>query len=420
MYSKVLAWGKLIAITGSAQVIIQALGFVGGILVIRLLPTHEYALYTLANTMLGTMTVLADGGISAGVMAQGGKVWQDKGKLGAVLVTGLDLRKKFAVASLVISVPVLFLLLRHHNASWLMTGLVVISIVPAFYSGLSSTIFQLPLKLRQDIAPLQKNQVLSSVARLVLLTLTMFIFPWSFIAVLASGIPQIWANIRLQKISSVYADWSQSPDDEVKKDVIYVVKRLLPGALYYCLSGQISIWLISLFGSTEAVAQIGALGRLAMMLALFNILFNTLITPRFARLSGEKMVLLKRFIYYHLGLMLLTVAMLAFVWKMPAEILWVLGKDYANLEKELFLSIMGACINLIAGLSFALLTSRGFAINPFISIPVSLVSVVFGVTVMEVSSIQGVLWFNIFISSIQLLMNSAYGCLKLFQIKVLS
>jgi hypothetical protein len=29
-------------------------------------------------TMLGTITVLSDGGISTGLMAQGGKVWNDK------------------------------------------------------------------------------------------------------------------------------------------------------------------------------------------------------------------------------------------------------------------------------------------------------------------------------------------------------
>jgi hypothetical protein len=81
-YDTVVSWGKLISITGSVQLILQALGFASGILIIRLLPVQEYAFYTLANTMLGTMTVLSDGGISAGVMAQGGRVWKDKEKLG--------------------------------------------------------------------------------------------------------------------------------------------------------------------------------------------------------------------------------------------------------------------------------------------------------------------------------------------------
>src|SRR4051794_12896030 len=93
-YSRIFGWGKLITITGGAQAIVQGTGMLSGILIIRLLSTHQYAWYTLANTMLGTMTILSDAGISTGVMAQGGKVWQDKEKLGAVLATGLDLRRK--------------------------------------------------------------------------------------------------------------------------------------------------------------------------------------------------------------------------------------------------------------------------------------------------------------------------------------
>src|SRR5690606_2402187 len=138
-YSRISEWSKLIVITGSSQILIQALGFISGILVIRLLSIHEYALYTLANTMLGTLTILADGGISTGTMALGGKVWRDRDELGKVVATGLDLRKKFAVGSLLVSVPILIYLLRHHEASWLMTVLIVLSLIPAFFSALSGT-----------------------------------------------------------------------------------------------------------------------------------------------------------------------------------------------------------------------------------------------------------------------------------------
>src|SRR5690606_9246771 len=89
--------GKLATIAGSTQLMIQLLSLISGIFVIRLLPTEEYALYTLANTMLGTMMILADSGIAAGVTAQGGKVWKNKQKLGSVLSTGFHLRKKFAL-----------------------------------------------------------------------------------------------------------------------------------------------------------------------------------------------------------------------------------------------------------------------------------------------------------------------------------
>src|SRR5438045_2535474 len=47
--AKAFEWGKLISITGAAQIIVQLTGLISGIIVIRLLPTQEYALYTLAN-----------------------------------------------------------------------------------------------------------------------------------------------------------------------------------------------------------------------------------------------------------------------------------------------------------------------------------------------------------------------------------
>ncbi|MEP6746613.1 MAG: polysaccharide biosynthesis protein, partial [Bacteroidota bacterium] len=256
-YSKVFEWGRLISITGSAQIMVQLISFVCGILVIRMLPTQEYALYTLANAMLGTMILLADSGVSTGVMAQGAKVWQNDAKLGAVLVTGLDLRKKFAIGSLIIATPALLYLLRHHGASWLVSILIIVSLIPAFFTGLSGTLLEIVFKLRQNIVPLQKIQVMNNAGRLALLSALLLIFPWTFIAILAAGIPQIWANIRLRKLSASYADWTQKPDPVVRKEILYIVKRVIPGAIYYCLSGQITIWLISIFGTSKALAQMG-------------------------------------------------------------------------------------------------------------------------------------------------------------------
>jgi hypothetical protein len=91
-YSRAVEWGKLISLTGSAQMLVQGIALISGIFIIRLLPTEEYALYTLANTMLGTISLLADGGISTGTLATGGKVWQDPVALGKVVVTGMETR----------------------------------------------------------------------------------------------------------------------------------------------------------------------------------------------------------------------------------------------------------------------------------------------------------------------------------------
>lgn len=415
---RVRNWIKLITVTGSAQLIVQFIGLISGIAVIRVLPTHEYGIYTLANTMLGTMIILADGGISYGVMAQGGKVWQDKAKLGAVLATGMQLRKLFAVGSLIIAVPCLLYLLRHHNASWIMALLVVMSLIPAFFTSLSGTILQIPPQLHQDIGPLQKNSVIANLLRLVLTLITLFAFPWAFVAVLAAGLSQLWANIKLKKIASGYADWLQAPDPKIKKELLSFVMRIIPGSIYYCISGQITVWLISFFGNTHAVAQIGALGRLAMTLSVFSTLLTTLVLPRFARLPDNKKEIFKKFAQIQFVLWVLAGLIIGIAYLFPTEILWVLGKAYGNLKTELVLTITGSCMGLIAGSSFYLATSRGWVINPLISIPLTITAITVGVMFMDISTLIGILKFNLFVYFVEIMMYYVYCTIKISKLKL--
>ena len=411
-----LTWIKLISITGGAQLIVQFVGLISGIIVIRMLPTHEYGLYTLANTMLGTMLVLADGGISSGVMSQGGKVWQDREKLGVVLATGMDLRMKFAIGSLLIAIPFLLYLLIHHDASWLMSFLIVVSLIPSFFTSLSGALLQVAPKLNQDIGPLQKNNIVSNILRLVLIMIILFAFPWAFIAIFVAGIAQLWANSNLKKISFGYANWKQTPDVTVRKEILYFVKRILPGSIYYCLSGQITIWLISFFGNTAAVAQVGALGRLGMMLGIFTAILGTLVIPRFSRLPDEKIKLFKTFFLIQLGLVTLGIFIIGIVYLFPAQILWILGKDYSNLKTELILSIAGSCLGLVAGSAFGLSTSRGWAINPLISIPLTLGAIILGISIIDISTLVGVLKFNLFVYIVEIIMYYLYCAIKISKV----
>jgi O-antigen/teichoic acid export membrane protein len=416
-YAKVIEWSRLISITSGAQAIIQAIGLVSGLMIIHLLPTHEYALYTLANTILGTMILLTDGGISTGVLAQGGKVWQDKEKLGAVVITGFNLRKTFSIIGLLIAEPILFFLLKHHGASWLMSVLITLSIIPAFFSSVSASLIQVAPKLHQDIISLQKNQVETNICRLALLFLTLFFFPWAFIGIICSGIPQIWANIRLKKISTSYINWEQKTDPIIRKELFQVVKKILPGAIYYCFSGQISLWIISAFGSTLAIAQVGALGRLIMALNIFGILFSTLLVPRFARMPEIKSSLLNRYLTLLSGFVILSIGICSIVWAFPAEVLWVLGKKYYNLENELLLYTISSCLALITGAAFSLYVSRGWIINPTFSIITSITSTALLAALLNLSTLREVLIFNILTSLIQVVIHCCYGLIRIIKLK---
>ena len=410
-------WSRLIVKVGSAQALLQIIGVLSGILIIHQLNTHEYALYTIANTMLGTMTVLADGGISLAVMAEGGKVYLKRDELGVVLVTGLKLRKSFALVALLIVSPILFYLLYTHGASALFSSLMLLALIPAFLAALSDSVLEIVPKLHQDIGPLQKNEITAGLGRLVMISGSLLIFPWAYLAILMNGIPRWWANIQLKKISAKYADFDQQPDPVVSGKIMAIVKRSLPEIIYYCLSGQLTIWLISIFGKTSQIAQIGAIGRLSATLALFSTLISILLVPRFSRHKGGYKVLLKIFLTIVGAVAVLSLFIVGFCYLFSTQLLWVLGKQYQGLEYYLQLSFIGSCVTLLTGTIFFLYSSKGWIINPVFLIPFNILLLVCGVFLFNLSTLEGVLLLNIFIASLQMLMHLVFGLKKIYQLK---
>jgi hypothetical protein len=359
------------------------------------------------------MTILSDGGISTGVMAQGGKVWQDRQKLGAVLATGLDLRRKFAIVSLIVSIPILCYLLLHHGANWVTTILISASLIPAFYASLSDGLLQIPVKLHQAIPPLQRNQVEVGIGRLLLTGITLFAFPWAFVAIIASGIPRIWGNVKLRKIADGFADKEQKPDIVNKRGIVKIVGRMLPFLIWYSIAGQVTIWLLSVLGKTLAVAQLGALGRISALFTIFNVMIGTLIIPRFTRLEKKKAIIFKRYIQIVLFIMILMLFVVVIIYFFSNQILWILGKTYSTLQYELLLNVICSCIGVITGVIFALCTSKGWILNPVVSVLIGLIPLIIGCFIFDVSSLIGVLYLNIFCAIISLLFCTFWGLHKI-------
>ena len=89
--------GRIVGGFVTVQVIVQIIGFLSGILLIRVLDQREYAFFTIANTMQGILNLLADIGISIGLVSIGGRVWQDRTRFSELIIVlhvGSGLRRK--------------------------------------------------------------------------------------------------------------------------------------------------------------------------------------------------------------------------------------------------------------------------------------------------------------------------------------
>lgn len=408
---------RLLGVTTITQLLIQLLGLISGIFIIRLLPTREYAWYTIANTMLGTISVLSDAGISTAMMAHGGKVWTDRKALGVIFATAYDLRKKFALGSLIISLPILYYLLYVQGASIGITLLILLTLIPSVFASLSDNLLQIGPKLQKDILPLQRNALFVSIYRTLVSLPVLFFLPFTSIAILSAGVIRTVGNYKLKKINSKWVDMRQQSDPQIAKSMMSQVRRLMPGAFYYCLSGQIAVWLISILGQHESVASLGALARFSVLFAIVPVLFGTMVTPYFSKLAEQRHLMFNSFFKIQ-SLIALGILIVAFFFFVFSDIfLWVLGPSYSNLKFELVVSIISGLLGVAAGLSFSLFTSRGWSMHPVFSITVNLLSLIAGILIFEIETLRGVLMMNVFVNTIQYFVNGSFCWYKINSLK---
>src|SRR6266581_8098614 len=158
------------------QGLIQIIGFCSGILIVRTLEQREYAYFTIANTMQGTINLLADIGISVGLVSIGGRVWQDRHRFGQLINTALAVRRKLGALAIVVVTPILCLLLVKNGASFSYTAILTAVVLAGLLLQLSLGVLGVVPRLRSDIARIQAIDLTGAITRLLVLVALMYFF----------------------------------------------------------------------------------------------------------------------------------------------------------------------------------------------------------------------------------------------------
>jgi len=213
--SKIKYWTKLLTKFLSVQVLVQALGFVSGIVLIRSLSKEEYGYLTIANSMQSMMNGLADSGISIGISEIAGKVWNDKYRFGQVIQSALELRKWLALISTSIITPIMIWVLLRNNISTTSAILITIAILIELYFYLESSVLETVPRFYSKIKTIQNLDIVFAVTRLILLGVGYFTFLNSVIAAFISTIASACRTILLRRVAN------QEIDVKVEKNLDY-------------------------------------------------------------------------------------------------------------------------------------------------------------------------------------------------------
>lgn len=389
-------WLRLLTRFLSFELLIQAMSFAAGVLLVRVLPKAEYAYFTIANTMQQTMNLLADNGVSSGLTAIGGRVWDDRSRFGQLLATAMRLRRVLAVAAIVTVTPLLAWMLTEAGAKPIYTSLICGAVLLGLYFQLTIGVLIVAPRLHLEVNRVQHLNFWSSVLRLALIVGAYLMFPLNaVVALFAAAVSFGMQEWLLRRWRPRYAETGAPTNAGDQKEILSIVKNQAPNAIYYCIQSQLMVWLISIFGSTHSVAEVGALGRLSMIFVVMGSVMMNVVLPRFARVQDPQ-TLWRRY-WQIVGASFALDASLLFVAAFfPEALLWILGPKYAHLQAELFLMILGTVLASVLGTMYSLNCTKGWIVSPWLLIPIGVTTELILIFTLDLSKVRGVLLLAIY------------------------
>jgi O-antigen/teichoic acid export membrane protein len=395
--------GKFAVVQG----IVQVVGFLSGILLIRHLDQREYGYFTIANSMQGTLNTLADIGISVGLISIGGRVWQDRNRFGQLIKTASRLRRRLGAIAAIIVTPILFFMLVKNGAPISYTLVLIALVLAGLSVQLALGVLSVVPRLTSHIGRIQTIDFAGAAARLLILIALLYFFLNSAIAVAVGSATLFLQYWMLRRYVAGVIDFEAPENEEDRSAMQRFIRHLAANAVFFCFQGQITIFLLGFFGhDINSIAEVGALGRLGMVFTILTNLLTNVFGPAFARCQDPKRL---RWQYAAIvsGVTAFSLVLIAAAFFFPSAFLFVLGAKYAHLERELVLMVGGAVVIALTGTFWTLNASKAWIAGSWLYIPLTVVTQIALIPITDFSSVRGVLIFNLLSAVPNLLLNLA-------------
>lgn len=401
---KVVFWVREASRFFSLQLVVTALNFFIGFLILRYLSKFDYAIYTAAVAILAIFTTATEVGINPAMNAIAGVHHENLREMGAMINTAIAFRTRVA---LMLAVPVIayafwqFWLL---GVSWPLAALVIAIVAVGGAVQLQISILRVPILFAQRVIALQWIELKAAVAKVVLGIAVILIYPTvvTLIAVMSLVFIYNWRLISAGS-SNLY-DRTAPVREEYRKKIALLFQRNFVNTLYWAFQGQILILLCALFASTDNVAEIGAMGKLTAIFMLLNQFVYSYFIPALAKLEAPRAILRQSgmiiLFYVTAAVPILTVTFI-----FPDLLLLILGEKYANLTELLPLFVSISVMTLFQGATYHLCGSRGWVRHFYVYTPIVILAQLILLYFLDLSSLREILYFDGVIVALSIIIN---------------
>ncbi|MEK6481699.1 hypothetical protein WJR50_29410 [Catalinimonas sp. 4WD22] len=396
-HASINKWAKLISTFVVGQGAVQLIQVLSGFFLIRWLSVEEYAQYSVAFAFQSTAQMLVEFGFSGSIVALVGDRIYNKKVIGNYIKAGQFYRNRFFVivgGACIILFPLLTA--KHHWPLTVTIALLICILSNLFFSG-NISYYTPPLLIHQRLHNLYRIQLKNGILRFLLIAvLYLFSVLNAWLAALTTSLLTVVNGYAYKKKASAFIEEPQKASVIVRKEMFDYIRPIMPGIVFAAFQGQIMIFIISFFGQTMSIAEIGALSRLGQLYLIFGVAGSALVAPYIAK-QGKKDLLTKYATILSLYLVL-SVALIALAYMMPNLFLWIIGSNYSHLNTEVLLLITNSGLALIVGIMWQMNAARKwiFYWMPIVSIPGTLLVQIVCILYLNLSQTSEVLMLSIF------------------------
>jgi O-antigen/teichoic acid export membrane protein len=409
-YALVASRWRLMAQFLTLQGITAAGNVLYGVLCVRLLPTADYAKFVVLFGVQNTVLILMDANFSNSLVPLVGEHVDDH-RMIADYVASLRQLSHWAYllvgAGLVVLFPELV-----HNRGWTLgtvAAMVLLLLLSTWFMRQSAQYGAVLILLRER-SRWYRGQMVSSLGTLALLGIVWAMHGLSaFAAILINVAGIVYVGVYYAAQARSLLGLRGRPSQAKRSAIVRLALPNMPQSLFYAVQGQISLFLITLFGRTAGVASLGALGRLNAIYMIAAQMHPLIVEPYFAKLPRSQ-------VRKSYGLVMsLTVLLAAAVtlagYFYPEVFLWILGPQYSHLRFEVFLVLATASANFVGGALWCIHGARRFVYwwASALNIGGILVVQVLFIWKGNVSNLRTLLWLNLSTMGVMLAVNVLSG-----------
>jgi O-antigen/teichoic acid export membrane protein len=400
----------------AAQGVTMAGNLLYGLLCVRLLPTADYAKFVVLFGVQGTLIVLMDVNFSGCLIPLIGERVDD---LQLIRDYVASLRKLAVRLYAVVGVGLMVfypILVKNRGWSGMTIAAMVATLLVSTWFMRINAAYGAVLILLRERGSWYRGQMIASLGTLALLLIAWVSHGlFGFTAILINVVGNVFCGAYYFYRAKKLLGGTGVASSTKTKAIVRLALPNIPQSIFYALQGQLSLFLITIFGHTSGVAGVGALGRLGQIFVLLMQMNPLLVEPYFAKLPKSRLKI------NYLGAMVIagtvSVSACLIAASFPEFFLWILGPNYASLRYEVLLAITTSAISLFSGVLWCIHTARRFVYwwSTATGIALTLLVQVLFIVKADLSLVRTVLWLNLATNAASLFVNllsGMYGMVK--------